>query len=108
MKVFFQRVYEIVFQIPEGKIATYGQIAQLLGQPRSARIVGWAMRQAPGNLNLPCHRVVNRFGEMAPEYAFGSQDVQRALLACEGITFMENGCIDIKKHLWGGLDNNTI
>lgn len=102
MKDFFQRVYGIVSQIPEGKVVTYGQIAQLLGEPRSARIVGWAIREAPEKLHLPCHRVVNRFGEMAPDYAFGSQEVQRALLTSEGITFKENGCIDIATHLWSG------
>jgi methylated-DNA-protein-cysteine methyltransferase-like protein len=102
LKAFFQRVYDIVAQIPAGKVATYGQIAQLLGEPRSARTVGWAMREAPEGLNLPCHRVVNRYGEMAPEYAFGSREIQKSILAQEGITFKENGCIDMEKHLWNG------
>lgn len=100
MKNFFVRVYKIVSQIPEGKVVTYGQIALLLGEPRSARIVGWAMRAAPEHLNLPCHRVVNRLGEMAPDYVFGSSEVQKAILIAEGITFKENGYIDLKKHLW--------
>lgn len=108
MKDFFARVYKIVSKIPEGKVATYGQIALLLGEPRSARIVGWAMKAAPENLRLPCHRVVNRFGEMAPDYAFGSSDIQRAILTSEGITFNEEGRIDMKKHLWHGTDNNEI
>jgi methylated-DNA-protein-cysteine methyltransferase-like protein len=56
------------------------------------------MRAAPENLHLPCHRVVNRLGEMAPYYAFGSEDVQRAMLLSEGITFKEDGCIDMEKH----------
>lgn len=102
MKDFYQKVYKIVSEIPKGKVATYGQIAFLLGEPKSARIVGWAMRAAPENLHLPCHRVVNRFGEMAPDYAFGSQEIQRDLLISEGITFKENGCIDMEKHLWNG------
>lgn len=100
MKDFFSRVYDVVSRIPEGKVMTYGQIASLLGEPRGARVVGWAMRAAPSSLNLPCHRVVNRLGEMAPSYAFGSKDIQRELLISEGITFKENGCIDMKKHLW--------
>lgn len=108
MKDFFVRVYKIVAQIPEGKIATYGQIALLLDEPRSARIVGWAMRAAPKDLNLPCHRVVNRLGEMAPGYAFGSSEIQRAILASEGIAFKKDGCIDIKKYLWSGPDNKGI
>lgn len=102
MKDFFRMVYEVVARIPEGKVATYGQIALMVGQPRSARIVGWAMRGASEKLNLPCHRVVNRFGELAPDYAFGAQEVQRQILISEGITFKENGRIDLKKHLWVG------
>lgn len=104
-KDFFQRVYKIVSQIPEGKVATYGQIALLLGEPRSARIVGWAMKAAPEELNLPCHRVVNKFGEMAPSYVFGFIELQRDILTSEGITFKENGCIDMKKHLWSGPED---
>lgn len=102
MKDFFSRVYKIVSEIPEGKVATYGQVALLLGEPRNARIVGWAMRSVPKHLNLPCHRVVNKFGEMAPEYVFGSAELQRFMLISEGITFKKNGCIDMEKHLWGG------
>ncbi len=105
MKDFFIRVYKIVAQIPEGKVATYGQIALLLGEPRSARIVGWAMRAAPAHLRLPCHRVVNRLGEMAPAYVFGTSETQRSILVHEGITFKKNGCIDLEEHLWNGLDS---
>ena len=100
MKDFFQRVYDIVARIPEGKVATYGQIAEMLGRPKAARAVGWAMRAAPAHLQLPCHRVVNRLGELAPDHAFGSPDVQRELLLSEGITFGEDGRIHIKRHLW--------
>lgn len=105
---FFLRVYKIVSEIPKGKVATYGQIALLLDEPRGARTVGWAMKAAPEHLNLPCHRVVNRLGEMAPEYAFGSSEMQKVLLESEGITFNENGCIDMKKSLWAGPENNKI
>lgn len=106
LKDFFARVYNVVSKIPSGKVATYGQIALLLGEPRSARIVGWAMRTAPKELCLPCHRVVNRLGKMAPDYVFGSSDLQRAILISEGITFKEDGCINMKKHVWNGLENN--
>lgn len=108
MKDFYLRVYKIVAQIPEGKVATYGQIALVLGQPTGARTVGWAMRAAPKQLNLPCHRVVNKLGEMAPKNVFGFPELQRVLLESEGITFNENGCIDIKKHLWIGPDKDEI
>ena len=99
-KNFYERVYEIVAKIPEGSVATYGQIAMMLGQPRSARTVGWAMRAAPRHLHLPTHRVVNRLGELSPEHVFGSKDFQKNLLLYEGITFNEDGLIDMKKHLW--------
>jgi len=102
MKDFFKRVYKIVALIPEGKVITYGQIALILGEPRSARIVGWAMRATPEHLKLPSHRVVNRLGEMAPNYAFGDKEVQRQLLISEGVTFKDNGTIDLNKHFWGG------
>ena len=97
---FYKIIYDIVSQIPEGQVATYGQIAFLAGHPRASRIVGYAMSKAPQERNLPCHRVVNREGRMAPGYAFGGQELQRAMLEKEGITFRDNGCIDMKRHLW--------
>lgn len=96
----FDKIYETVARIPEGKVATYGQIAAMSGIPRGARVVGWAMQSAPEHLKLPCHRVVNRSGRLAPEHAFGGQEIQRALLEQEGIFFKINGAIDMKKHLW--------
>ena len=99
MGQFFKQVYEIVAQIPEGKVATYGQIAALLDQPRNARVVGWAMHSAPFELNLPCHRVVNKVGSMGPEPLCNPKE-QRKLLENEGVTFKANGCIDLEKHLW--------
>lgn len=100
MKNYFEQVYDIVAQIPVGKIATYGQIATMLGTPKNARIVGWAMRAAPSEMKLPCHRVVNKKGALSPSYAFGDKAVQRAMLEMEGITFNNENCINIKKHLW--------
>ena len=100
MNQFFSKVYKIAAQIPEGKVATYGQIAAIIGSPLAARVVGEAMRNAPEFLNIPCHRVVNKAGEMAPGYAFDGSGKQRALLESEGINFKENGCIDMKHFLW--------
>lgn len=97
---FFNKVYEIVQHIPKGKVATYGQIASILGNPRGARTVGWAMKAAPGYLNLPCHRVVNKKGEMSPWYVFGTPEIQRKILENEGITFDEKGCVEMEKYLW--------
>ena len=101
-KDFFKRVYNIVSKIPKGKIATYGQIAFMLGEPRSARVVGWALRKVPDNMNIPCHRVVNKSGELSPDYVFGSSDIQRYLLKSEGIVFKKDGRINIEKYLWDG------
>lgn len=97
---FTARIYKIVAQIPEGKVATYGQIAAMAGKPFAARAVGTAMRKAPDYLELPCHRVVNQSGRLAPSYAFGGAGRQRELLEREGITFGENGCINMKLHQW--------
>ena len=100
LKNYFERVHELVAQIPQGKVATYGQLAYLLGDKCNARVVGWAMKAAPSK--LCCHRVVNRLGEMAPGYVFGSSLLQRDILESEGITFKKDGHIDLKKHLWEG------
>lgn len=99
-KDFFNSVYEIVAKIPEGKVTTYGQIAMMLGSPYYARHVGRAMADAPEYLNIPCHRVVNCRGELAPSYAFGGAGRQKEMLKKEGVIFKENGCIDLKKCAW--------
>lgn len=96
----FKRIYDIVARIPSGSVATYGQIAAMVGMPRAPRVVGWAMQATPEYLKLPCHRVVNKSGKLAPEYAFGGQELQRAMLEAEGITFKANGCINIEMHIW--------
>lgn len=99
---FYQRIYEVVEKIPAGTVATYGQIAMLTGKPRAARQVGQAMSGASAERNLPCHRVVNRLGELAPDHAFGDKIYQRMMLESEGIGFLPNGRIDLRKHLWNG------
>jgi methylated-DNA-protein-cysteine methyltransferase-like protein len=95
-KSFFDRVYDIVARIPEGKVMTYGQIAMLLGNPYAAKIVGYAMSSAPQSRNLPCHRVVNKTGKMAPGNIFGGADMQHQMLEKEGIQFKKTGCIDME------------
>ncbi|MDF2502667.1 MAG: O-6-methylguanine methyltransferase [Clostridium sp.] len=100
MEGYFDKVYKIVSKIPKGKVATYGLIAALLGNPRNARIVGYAMKAAPKVLHLPCHRVVNKTGILAPDYIFGDKKIQRTLLENEGITFNTKGNINVTKHLW--------
>ncbi|HEY5563055.1 MAG TPA: MGMT family protein [Clostridiaceae bacterium] len=107
MEDFFTRVYKLVAQIPRGKVATYGQIGNLLGESRGARTVGWAMKAAPKGLKLPCHRVVNIKGELSPSFVFGDKDYQRELLIKEGISFNEKGFINMKKHLWMGSEDTN-
>lgn len=98
----FEKIYEIVCQIPEGKVCTYGQIARLAGNPRWARVVGYALHVNPAFGKIPCHRVVNKVGATAPAFAFGGRDVQRALLENEGVTFLPDGRVDMTRHLWLG------
>lgn len=89
---FFDQVYEIVRKIPEGKVMTYGQIADVLGT-KDARRVGHALH-ANKDRNTLCHRVVNKDGRLAPGYAFGGAGEQRARLLAEGIKFVSDDCID--------------
>jgi len=94
----FEKIYEVVKNIPKGKVATYGQVAMLAGNPRWARVVGYALHVNPEPGVIPCHRVVNREGRVAPAFAFGGEDVQRQLLEAEGIVFEADGSIDMKKY----------
>lgn len=100
MNKYYAAVYEIVARIPAGKVASYGQIAAMLGNPLAARQVGYAMNAAPEHMNLPCHRVVSKEGRMLPGAVFGDFGMQRKTLEQEGVVFLENGCIDMKKSLW--------
>lgn len=98
----FTRIYDIVRQIPRGFVTTYGQIALLIGNPRMSRVVGYALHVNPEPGVIPCHRVVNRFGGLSPAFAFGGDNQQRILLEGEGVTFLEDGRVDMKKHMWYG------
>ncbi|MBQ4109529.1 MAG: MGMT family protein [Clostridia bacterium] len=94
----FEKIYEIVKNIPEGKVATYGKVALLAGNPRWARVVGYALHVNPEPGVIPCHRVVNREGRVAPGFAFGGEGVQRQLLESEGIIFEPDGRINLEKY----------
>ena len=74
----------------------------MLGCPGGARTVGWAMRSAPEDMKLPCHRVVKATGELSPSHVFGDPEIQRSMLEAEGITFRADGTIDMERHLWQG------
>ncbi|MEI3544184.1 MAG: methylated-DNA--[protein]-cysteine S-methyltransferase [Alistipes communis] len=93
MEEFDAEIYDIVRQIPPGRVVTYGQLARLAQRPRWARRAGRALANAPEG--LPCHRVVNSSGRLAPGWL-----AQRELLEHEGVTFRRNGCVDLSKHLW--------
>lgn len=94
----FERIYEVVKTIPKGKVATYGQVAMLAGNPRWSRVVGYALHVNPEPGVIPCHRVVNRFGETSKAFAFGGEDMQRKLLEEEGIVFGKDGKVDLSKY----------
>ncbi|EPD78057.1 MGMT family protein [Atopobium sp. oral taxon 199] len=101
MDSFFQRVFALVRQIPEGRVATYGQVARMIGEPRKARYVGFAVHQSPGVAGgVPCHRVVFKDGSLAPGFAFGGPEAQRTLLENEGVTFLPDGRVDMKACCW--------
>lgn len=92
---FSQKVFAIVRRIPPGTVATYGQVAYLVGSPQCTRMVGQALHHAPDQPDLPCHRVVNAAGRLVPGWT-----EQRTLLEQEGILFKDNGCVDLKRCLW--------
>jgi methylated-DNA-protein-cysteine methyltransferase-like protein len=98
----YETIYETAKKIPKGKVSTYGDIARLAGNPRWARIVGYALHSCPESQNVPCHRVLNRFGEACPGYVFGGESVQKGLLEAEGVKF-ENGRVDLSVYGWDGL-----
>lgn len=94
---FFGRVYEVVRKIPEGKVMTYGQVADALGT-RDARRVGQALHANKDGSDVPCHRVVNKDGRLAPGYAFGGPNEQKNRLLAEGIRFLDESCVDLARH----------
>lgn len=94
----FEKIYEVVMTIPEGKVATYGQVATLAGNPRWARVVGYALHNNPQPGVIPCHRVLNRQGRTAAAFAFGGGDVQRQMLENEGIVFEKDGTVNLERY----------
>lgn len=102
----FTQVYEIVRRVPKGKVTTYGEIAlRLRSGPIGSRInisprtVGWALH-ANKDPQTPCHRVVNKDGRVAPNFAFDGWVEQKRRLEREGVEFMDQMHVDLKKHLW--------
>ena len=98
-----EKIYAIVQRIPPGRVATYGQIAALAGNPRWSRVVGYALHVNPDPKHIPCHRVVNREGYPSKAFAFGGENRQIELLSAEGVEFTD-GHVDMEAFLW----NNEI
>jgi methylated-DNA-protein-cysteine methyltransferase related protein len=96
---FYERVFEIVEIIPSGCVTTYGAIAKVIGLKSSARMIGWALNSVAGERKLPCHRVVNRNGELTGKMYFETPTLMRELLESEGIEFI-NEHVNMKKHFW--------
>lgn len=97
---FFDRVYQIVRQIPVGKVTSYGAIAKALGTARSARMVGWAMNACHNLEDVPAHRVVNRNGLLTGKHHFDGTNLMQQLLENEGIMVVDNQIVDFEKHFW--------
>ena len=99
----FDKIYETVKKIPKGYVSTYGDIAFAVGNPRLARVVGYALHANPDPEGIPCYRVVTKDGRTSPAFAFGGADMQRALLEADGIGFLPDGRVDMEKYRWEGL-----
>jgi len=97
---FFEKVYQVVRQIPYGKVTSYGAIARFIGSPQSARMVGWAMNNAHTKADVPAHRVVNRNGLLTGKHHFpGTQTMQR-MLESEGVKVQDDQVLNFKEHFW--------
>ncbi|MFY8096585.1 MAG: MGMT family protein [Flavobacterium sp.] len=97
---FFERVYQIVRQIPEGRVTSYGAIAKAIGAARSARMVGYAMNASHHLEDVPAHRVVNRSGVLTGKHHFDGTNLMQQLLENEGIKVVNNQIVDFKKYFW--------
>ena len=103
---FFEKVYEVVLQIPYGKVTSYGAIAKYLGSGGAARMVGWAMNASHNNTgNIPAHRVVNRNGLLTGKQHFGNPHLMQQLLESEGIVVKNDVIQDFDKHFWDPAKN---
>jgi len=98
---FFDRVYELVRQVPYGRVTSYGAIAEYLGTRGSARMVGWAMNASHGaRENVPAHRVVNRKGLLTGKHHFGAPTIMQQLLESEGVKVENDRVVEFAKLFW--------
>jgi methylated-DNA-protein-cysteine methyltransferase-like protein len=96
----YPRIWRVVARIPRGRVASYGQVAELAGLPRAARQAGYALAALPSGTRIPWQRVVNARGELSPRRDPGGELVQRALLEREGVVFDALGRIDLARYGW--------
>ena len=97
---FFERVYNVVRQIPEGKVTSYGAIAKALGSAQSSRMVGWAMNASHSLEDVPAHRVVNRNGLLTGKMHFDGSNLMQQLLENEGVKVVDNQIVDFRNVFW--------
>lgn len=95
----YERIYDVVRQIPKGYVATYGQVASLAGNARWARVVGYALHVNPDSEGIPCYRVVTKEGRVSPAFAFGGANEQIKLLQADGVEFID-GHVDMERFQW--------
>ncbi len=96
----FEIIYSVVRQIPRGRVASYGQVAALAGNPRWSRVVGYALHVNPDPEGIPCYRVVTKNGGLSEAFAFGGINVQRELLERDGVEFTPDGRVVMEKYRW--------
>lgn len=97
---FFERVYQVVKQIPPGRVTSYGAIARYLGAAGSARMVGWAMNHSHNRIAVPAQRVVNRLGMLTGKHHFEGTNVMQQMLESEGVVIKDNKVQDFEKIFW--------
>lgn len=97
---FFEKVYEVCRNIPEGRVTSYGAIARYLGAAGSARMVGWAMNSSKNMEDVPAHRVVNRNGMLTGKSHFGGSDAMQQLLEEEGVMVKDLQVLDFERYFW--------
>lgn len=98
--VLYERIYDVVREVPTSRVATYGQIAAIAGRC-TPRLVGYAMAAVPPGSDIPWHRVINSRGEISLRPGRGAE-IQRGLLEAEGVSFDERGRIDLDRYRWAG------
>ncbi len=96
----YELIWSVVRKIPRGRVATYGQIAELAGLEGHARQVGYALHNLPERSNVPWHRVINSRGEISPRSSGDSHELQRHLLEAEGVEIDLRGRVDLRRFAW--------